>query len=229
MQKNETENENVEDDDEPMYWFTTPALVILILSFIHGIRTRTFEDFLQYSPYLAIFLEIGLFIVLLYYWHKAGFKRPSREEMINVIIVSFSMLIASVVYYAVGVAIKDLFLWVQAPHFSETGAIVATMTITLLMGLTLFYIRSRFRSIYGVSEALVGLTVAGYRVAIENSNTSVTTGLYLAILTAGVYLVVRGLENIHQGLTKEPLDPIAISFLNRFKNKNPTGMHKNDK
>lgn len=224
MQKNENEEE-----DEPAYWFTIPASVILILSFIHGIRTRTFEDFLHYSPYLAIPLEIGLFIVLLYYWHKAGFKRPSREEMINVIIFSFALLIASVFYYAVGVAIKDLFLWMQAPSFSETGAIVATMTITLFMGLTLFYIRSRFRSIYGVSEALVGLTVAGYRVAIENSNTSVTTGFYLAILTAGVYLVVRGLDNIHQGLTKEPLDPIAISFLNRFQNKNPTGIHKNDK
>lgn len=234
MQKNENENENEEkeneedEEDESAYWLI-PLAVIVIPSFIHSIRTRTFEDFFHYSLYLAIPLEIGLFIFLLYIWHQEGFKRPTREEMIKVIIFSFMMLISGVFYYGVGAALKDLFLWMLAPPLSEGGAIVATMTITLFMGLTLFYIKSRFRSFYGLSEALVGLTVAGYHVAIENSNTSVTTGFYLAILTAGVYLVVRGLDNIHQGLTKEPLDPIAISFLTRFKNKNPTGMHKNDK
>ena len=39
-------------------------------------------------------------------------------------------------------------------------------------------------------------------------------GFYLALLTAGVYLVVRGLDNIYLGLTKEPIDPLA-SWLGR--------------
>ena len=33
-----------------------------------------------------------------------------------------------------------------------------------------------------------------------------------AMLTAGVYLVVRGLDNVHQGLTKDPKDPIGTKL-----------------
>jgi hypothetical protein len=33
---------------------------------------------------------------------------------------------------------------------------------------------------------------------------------YLALLTAGVYLCVRGFDNIHPGSTKAPLDPVLV-------------------
>ena len=56
---------------------------------------------------------------------------------------------------------------------------------------------------YGFTEVLVGATVAGYRVA---TNQGLNTELYLVVLTAGIYLVVRGLDNVQQGLKARPDD-----------------------
>jgi hypothetical protein len=89
---------------------------------------------------------------------------------------------------------------------------------TRLVGCLLFWFRLRLRCLYGLTETIVGLAVAGIRITTVSSvETLRDPNFYLVVLTAGVYLVVRGLDNMHQGLTKEPIDPIASRLVNWYR------------
>jgi hypothetical protein len=66
--------------------------------------------------------------------------------------------------------------------------------------------------------------MAGILVATHRSYSSpdliaiVNTEFLLFLLTAGIYLVVRGLDNIHTGITKEPRDIVYTRLQNWWKN-----------
>jgi hypothetical protein len=86
--------------------------------------------------------------------------------------------------------------------------VLVTIGSTLVFGTLLFAVRLHLRLVYGISEALVGVTVAAHRASVESSTVVPTQPtFYLAVLTAGIYLVVRGLDNIHQAI-KNPDDPV---------------------
>ena len=65
----------------------------------------------------------------------------------------------------------------------------------LFGGLLLFKIRERFRSCYGVTEIVVGMSIAGYKIpqSLQIEET------FIIAITGGLYLVVRGLDNVRQG------------------------------
>ena len=84
----------------------------------------------------------------------------------------------------------------------------------LALGLALFAIRRRYRSTYGAVEVVIGVVVAlTQTVDVLNSGRAIDGHFVLAMLTAGVYLVVRGLDNVDQGLEKTPSDPTARAML----------------
>jgi hypothetical protein len=91
---------------------------------------------------------------------------------------------------------------------------------SLLIGSILFTIRLKLRSIYGFTEAVAGVIVAAYQTSssiplpgLEGLPApTANPGYYLAVLTAGVYLIVRGFDNVHQGLRKDPRDPVASAI-----------------
>lgn len=101
----------------------------------------------------------------------------------------------------------------------QNTIVVATVGVTVVLGSALFFVRLRLRFLYGLSEALIGVAVAGHRASAEQSIFPTHFGFYLAVLTAGVYLVVRGLDNIHQA-TKDPDDLVLKLIRNLSKNRN---------
>jgi hypothetical protein len=105
--------------------------------------------------------------------------------------------------------------WMMAQRIGGGAASLVLYGGTLAAAAALFYFRLRLRSVYGVTEAMAGLAVAGQRAPTEFVLGDGT--FYFAVLTAGVYLVVRGFDNIHQGLTKEPFDPLATWVVRRFR------------
>lgn len=95
-----------------------------------------------------------------------------------------------------------------------SGVLLALFVLAIGGGL--FLIRLKLRFLYGITEVAAGVVVALHKVSTEIADIgSVTAGWSLAFLTAAVYLVVRGMDNIHQGMTKEPLDA-ALLWLWRF-------------
>lgn len=109
----------------------------------------------------------------------------------------------------------EIYLFAFSPKLSKVSSILLVGFATLAIGSMFFFIRLKWRFVYGVSEACAGVVVASQRFytdAVVGTSAS-TTPIVLAILTAGVYLVVRGADNMHQGLVKEPLDPIGQKIL----------------
>jgi uncharacterized membrane protein HdeD (DUF308 family) len=122
--------------------------------------------------------------------------------------------------YSLISATMKIYEFATSPAFSTEASIAVVGLGTLAVGMLLFVFRLKWRCLYGASEAVVGVIVASQRFYHDAVTTNTPAPfLVLAILTAGVYLVVRGADNIHQGLTKEPLDPFgqqAIRWLDSF-------------
>jgi tetratricopeptide (TPR) repeat protein len=116
-------------------------------------------------------------------------------------------------FYALGISIKDLFSLL--PHWrnvSFPAGIIGAAALTLLTGLTLFYFRLRWRAIYGITEACAGCAIAAYYYWKDPRAFFSNWEFYIPLLTAGAYLVVRGIDNVHQGLTRDPVDPVASKY-----------------
>jgi hypothetical protein len=56
--------------------------------------------------------------------------------------------------------------------------------------------------VYGLTEITVGVIIASYRVIDADAQAYLHTEFYLAILTAGVYLVVGGMDNVQHAIKK---------------------------
>jgi hypothetical protein len=109
-------------------------------------------------------------------------------------------------------------------QYADIETVVGVTFGVASLGSALFWFRFRFRSTYGLTEAIAGVSIAGYKAAeIGNSLQMLvlipgrdSLDLVMVLLTAGVYLVVRGLDNVYVGLTdpKRP-DPIFAAMLGR--------------
>jgi len=124
----------------------------------------------------------------------------------------------SLLLFGIGVSLIDAFQ-------SGSGAItyngkfsLAIGIITLFLGSAFFWARAKWRVTYGISEAFFGVAIASHRAYGEPSFwTNDSFSFYAAILTAGIYLVVRGLDNVNQGCSL-PGDPL-LRLWNWFKAK----------
>ena len=78
----------------------------------------------------------------------------------------------------------------------------AGVAITAVAGLALFAMRYWYRMSYGITEAAVGLYLAWVKWTTTGGpfgDLSKDTAFMTGLLTASIYLVVRGLDNIHTG------------------------------
>lgn len=176
----------------------------------HAAMTRTWADFVRYPLYVVVPGTAVLYVFLVREWWKSTPRTVSSEHVWMAATLPFAFYVAAALYYAVGASIKDGYLWLQSLDLTRNGKIALAVGITFVAGLALFVFRLKLRSTYGLTEALVGLVVAGSRVSSDIDKLGSDPALYLTVLTAGVYLVVRGLDNVHQGLAR---DPIAIRLL----------------
>jgi hypothetical protein len=103
-----------------------------------------------------------------------------------------------------------------AGWIAEAPPVLAGGTV-LALGLLLFGTRYALRAVYGFVEVVVGVVVGTTKLTAVYSLPLhadwKTFDLALGVLCAGVYLVVRGLDNIHVGFTKDPRDPVAALLL----------------
>jgi len=96
------------------------------------------------------------------------------------------------------------YIWLRSAPLSQGWLVTIVVLATAIAGAVLFAFRLYARALYGSTEAIVGLLIAGQRAAVETRWPIEDLSFDLAVLTAGVYLVVRGLDNVHQALKKEP-------------------------
>lgn len=124
-------------------------------------------------------------------------------------------LVLGVVLYSAAVSTVDLSDWVLSlkPSENRQQFIGLAAAGILMLGGLFFWIRLKARFTYGLVEASMGVVVAVHRLSAEKQvGLPTDSGFYLAMLTAGIYLVVRGLDNMHQGW-REAKDPLVSILL----------------
>lgn len=215
--------ENIEVSNETKtnsIWLYITILIFNISSIIYSIKNRTFDDILKYSAYIASITLLTIFLLALIFWYKSQFRKIDSQAIKILIFSPFFSVLVGFLQYCYSVSAKDLFIWLQTAILTEAGIIFLVVLTTLIFGLIFFYFRLKFRGIYGFTEIVLGLTIAANRVLEENEIPNESPEFYLAFISAAIYLVVRGLDNIHQGITKEPLDPVFSRIIKRFKKSN---------
>lgn len=179
-------------------------LLLLVSSFTYGVVYRHWIDWLINS-YVA-----AMPIAFVFMFREGRMYREAAEAVGDKAVVMAKLALPVPIlaifiaplggfFYGIAAAVTDILQWI-ALQLSDIGRSAAlAVVVTALLGSTFFAFRLKFRFIYGVTEAMVGLAVAAHRVGFTNtSESSGSAALYLAVLTAGIYLVVRGLDNMHQ-------------------------------
>jgi len=184
----------------------------VLISICYAIYSRTGRDFAILSALAATPIALLIYGALaISFWRG---KRPRKTFGGILFAVTGPLVMAAlvgVVYFALAVTIRDALEWLQSRTWPPLtrGAVGAVCAAGA--GALLFWFRLQYRFVYGLSEVLVGIGVAGYHAYRAADSVSMwDANVYLAILTAGIYLVVRGADNMHTGLTKAPVDPLAF-------------------
>ncbi|MBF6650221.1 hypothetical protein [Methylobacter sp. BlB1] len=179
------------------------VIVLSILPVIYTLLTRSRDDYFNYSLIIGV-----IFVSLIVVSHFGNGVKKAFEDvwLLNFVLFKaiFVIPFSGLFYYSLLVVLHDLFLFLYKSS-SEHLTVVVPAVLTLVLGISLYRLRLKQRVLYGISEVIVGITVAVSRVqsgfSIEHPD---NTELYIAILTAGIYLVVRGLDNIDAGLKTKP-------------------------
>jgi len=194
-------------------WLQILIWTVMVASTVYATKTRSLRDFLHYGPYIALGFSITFILVFTAIIITKGLRKVTVKTYVGIFsIIVVLPIIAGITYYSFFASIKDIFFWVLSPKFSKTSGIILTSIFVLCTGLGLFYFRLHMRAIYGITEAAIGIIIGAYRVSTQKDPLS-NSDFYLAILSASVFLIVRGFDNIHQGLYKEPVDNYGARLL----------------
>lgn len=204
---------------QPKNWVSqliaTAFGITLFSSVMYGVMARTVADFLAYPISYAGYLYSILLGLIFGRWFYFGFpKTPLSEKIIAILAPLPVSVIICILYYTLGVSIKDFIDWFPSHADANELAVGVAALLTLTMGIVLFAVRLKWRCVYGLTEVVVGVFVAVRHVADKDILGNLwDSNIYLFVLTAGIYLVVRGLDNMHQGLTKEPFDFLSKKII----------------
>jgi hypothetical protein len=199
-------------------WRGAAFLAVLIVCVSYASWQRHWSEYLLYSYIIGLPLGAGfMWSEGRMYWEDLppGAKRNAQlaKLLIPVPLVALLLIPFGAGLYSIFVSILDAFLWGAFKLSAQGRSAMLAVGASALAGGALFVFRLRVRSLYGMSEVIVGLTVAGHRVGFDiSAGEGGNAPLFLAVLTAGVYLVVRGLDNLHYAWTSKT-DPAIIWLL----------------
>jgi hypothetical protein len=217
------------------FWFHLRTDGLLTLA--AGILLWTLYSLVRWSEELE--LGLALFAVLSAVLGAAMVKesidgpsvgstglRIGLEYAMVIFVVVLAALLASAVslihlaWTAVAPFVVDTYRSLLAFRF-RTWLTVAAGVVTLAIGSLFFWFRLRQRFLYGTSEAFAGAAVAAHRLSIEpGQGVPGDGGFYFAVLTAGVYLVVRGIDNMHTAMSSHS-DPFLLWYQRLVANRRP--------
>lgn len=190
------------------------TLIIFSIASYRVIITRTLKELLYYPLLSSAILSVAILIII----YLVSFKNTTfyfkKVGLLIFIVTSITIIMVYIIYF-IGNAFQDFichFLPQENELLEKRFYVQNIILIILFVGIIFFLFRLRFRSLYGLSEAITGLIIGWLKLSGQTSNALPSMDLYFVLLTASVYLVVRGIDNIHQGLTKEPLDPVGLKI-----------------
>jgi hypothetical protein len=178
------------------YWLIIIWGILLIASGLHVASTRSLDDIVVASRPIGLALAAVLWLVAI------AMAIDERSQISRLGVARTTAWAAAFVFFSIVACMAAGVL------FYVLGA-SGILALPLVAAIFLFAFRLKLRSFYGLSEAVVGFWVGVQQLG----SGAAGPALVMAMLTASVYLMVRGFDNIHQGLTKDPKDPVATALL----------------
>jgi hypothetical protein len=83
--------------------------------------------------------------------------------------------------------------------------------LLLIVGVSLFFFRLKARFFFGLGEALVGFLIGISKIPESADPITWNLDVVIVMMTASIFLLVRGFDNMHAGLSSNP-DAILKSF-----------------
>lgn len=182
-----------------------PSEIIYSALILYVLYTRTLldiqENALPFFGALVVCYQIAGLIARI--WMR---KIPDQWDLIywigliTIFSASYVLVMYGVIALVVDILTQLSLFWESLdPFANQTQFMVVTGFAVCGVGGVLFWFRLKQRFLYGITEIGVGVSFGMHRVTIEQwSGAPTCAGFYLALLTAGIYLVVRGADNIHQ-------------------------------
>lgn len=191
-----------------------PVVVPLILmAVLYAIFHRTTQQFFDDSLPIAAFLAFILYGFFISRWSLFG--RPKfNSPTLLFLIVYLPILIActTVIYWGISISLRDSYAWLQHLSPSRSFFVTVIAILVIVIGYALFLFRLHARFFFGLTEAITGLVIALRNIPTNADPVLWSSEIFLVILTAGLFLVVRGFDNMHTGLKSEPRDAILKSI-----------------
>ena len=201
------------------------VLVCLVAPLVYALSTRPIGDVVVYSAMASVGVWMLIQVLFLAYWLKITDRSSVTWQTYSSFAKATGLISTTVgpIYFGLLVIALDVvpqrLLQTYANSFANISPhlpLVITTVAVLAVGCLLFAIRYFVRCVYGLTETLVGVVVAVYRIRTDLPTLDrFDAAVALAVLTAGIYLIVRGLDNIHQGYFKEPRDLLVVAYEDR--------------
>ena len=191
-----------------------PIVVPLTLgAVLYSVFHRTTQEFLAESAPIAAFLVFIAYSFFIMRWSLFG--RPKFNihlVLLPILYLPILSVLVTVIYWGIWIALHDSYVWFQ--HQSPPRGFFLTVIgiLVVLIGYNLFLFRLHARFIFGLTEAIAGLVIALRNVPADADPVLWSSEIFLVILTAGIFLVVRGFDNMHTGVRSEPRDAVLKAF-----------------
>jgi hypothetical protein len=204
-------------------WLT---LIAAIYTFYrHHNIDRVLADLLPIT--IAVTVIVGGWVIYTDVDENTRWPRSVRARVKGtLLVIAVFVPVLSIGFYVLKVLFTDLFDWTrfflieQAFGLAQLRVILAL--IALIAGTVLYAFRSQFRACYGITEIVVGVLVALTKASDKSTGVDnlqgvqVSSTFAVAILTASVYLIVRGLDSLAEG-SKPGNDPIIAAVVLRLR------------
>ncbi len=95
-------------------------------------------------------------------------------------------------------------------YHSTGNVMLAVMLVVLILSAVAYWLRQKMRFVYGAIELCFGVLVPAQGVAqmaddvVARHLTALAANQHLLLLVTGVYFVIRGMTNIHDGIELRP-------------------------
>ncbi|GEM_PF-5362389 len=186
--------------------------LVIVMCLGYAVTVRGWQFFKLPLTISLIFSIFSFFLSI-----AAGSKLSMGRRLLSGVRAAAGTILFGTVLFSIilGSIFSLTELWEYASsHIAQTyKSSLLVGLLTFIVGVIFFAVRTFWRVSYGLSEIVAGVSIASYRsFGAENWFSSMNFDLYVVLLTAGVYLVVRGFDNIFQGY-KESNDPMVKAGL----------------
>lgn len=161
-----------------------------------------FFIFVPISNKLPIFLTVIIFSAALGFIIGKGIYLYEDDALVRTFagISAFGWLQVLLVPFTIFIFSFTGWLIYELPRSSPGARYAIAIVIVPAISIALFIIRKYLRVFYGSFEAFSGFLIVTYKSIFENNSQLTEPNFIIAMLTAGVYLMVRGFDNIDVGL-----------------------------